>query len=370
MKINPFKIGTVVETPYFMNRKKEINYIQSILNSQNHLVILGPRRYGKTSLITKVLSEINRKSIVIDMQIVLSEEELASLILKKLYSYYKGKKFNELVKKFRIMPQISINAITNEISLSFNVSNNDSTVILEDVFSIIDKLSNSKDKLIIVFDEFQEIFEISKNLDKKLRSIMQYHKNVNYVFLGSQESLMKYIFENKKSPFYHFCEMLNLDKIPYTEWFNYICVCFEEIVKNPQQLADSILKFTECHPYYTQQLAYNIWTLKDNNIPETDLIDECKQDIIKRHDMDFERLYHTLKRTDMKVLSLLAEGNTNIMDSKSLTKINLPSSTAFSSLKRLALKGLLVVTNKGYEIDDPFFKEWLREKRQQVIVFA
>jgi len=370
MNNNPFKFGTVVDTPYFMNRKKEISYIRSILNSQNHLVILGPRRYGKTSLITKILSELERKSMVIDMQIVLSEEELAILILKKLYSFYKGRKFNELIKKFRIIPQISINAITNEINLSFDLINNDSTPILEDVFAMLDKLSSPDDKLIVVFDEFQEIFEIRKDLDKKLRSIIQYHKNINYVFLGSQESLMQLIFENKKSPFYHFCEKMNLDKIPFVEWFNYISVCFEQEVKEPQKIAESILEITECHPYYTQQLAFNVWNLRKNSIPETELITESKKDIINRHNMDFERLYHTLKRTDMKVLTLLANGKTNIMDSKSLTKINMPSSTAFSSLKRLVLKGLVVITNKGYEIDDPFFREWIKEKRQQIMVFT
>jgi len=37
--------------------------------------------------------------------------------------------------------------------------------------------------------------------------------------------------------------------------------------------------------------------------------------------------------------------------------------TAFSSLKRLVQKGIVVKSSSGYEIDDPFFKEWIKIRR-------
>lgn len=40
-------------------------------------------------------------------------------------------------------------------------------------------------------------------MDKQLRSIMQEQTGINYIFLGSQESMMTDIFERVKSPFYH-----------------------------------------------------------------------------------------------------------------------------------------------------------------------
>lgn len=52
---NPFRYGTVVDDPYFINRVKELAEVkQSLLSGQN-LIIYSPRRYGKTSLIKKVL---------------------------------------------------------------------------------------------------------------------------------------------------------------------------------------------------------------------------------------------------------------------------------------------------------------------------
>jgi hypothetical protein len=48
---NPFKFGSVVDEPYFTNRREETKKIQSILASDNHLIVMSPRRYGETGLL-------------------------------------------------------------------------------------------------------------------------------------------------------------------------------------------------------------------------------------------------------------------------------------------------------------------------------
>jgi len=52
---NPFRFGTVVDEPYFINREKELREIRQSLISGQNLIIYSPRRYGKTSLITKLI---------------------------------------------------------------------------------------------------------------------------------------------------------------------------------------------------------------------------------------------------------------------------------------------------------------------------
>ena len=41
----------------------------------------------------------------------------------------------------------------------------------------------------------------------------------------------------------------------------------------------------------------------------------------------------------------------------------LPTSTVYSGLKRLSVKGY-IVNNDKYVLDDPFFKKWIIEKRK------
>ena len=71
--------------------------------------------------------------------------------------------------------------------------------MLEDVMALLQKLSTQEKKLIIIFDEFQEVLKIGKGLDKQLRSIIQLQSGLNYIFMGSQEGMMLEIFERKKS---------------------------------------------------------------------------------------------------------------------------------------------------------------------------
>jgi len=361
MNKNPFKFGTVVDDEFFTNRKEEISKIHSILSSENHLILISSRRYGKTSLVNKAIKQLDRPYIYLDLQLTTNLEDFTSQLLQKTLKSYPYEKVKQFLKNFRVIPNISLNPLSNEVDISFNpvVS---SQVILEDALNLIEKLSTKKKKIVVIFDEFQEIHKIDKSLDKKLRAVIQHHKMVNYVMLGSQESLMKDIFEKKKSPFYHFGYLMQLDKIPYDEFFNFLSKRFEKIINNSSNLCENILEFTKLHPYYTQQLAFNVWEslLKYKQIK----IEEVISNLVITHDNDYERLWGLLNKTEMKIIIALASENKSPLTDEIRNKFMLgASSTVFSSLKKLIQNGFVVKINSSYEIEDPFFKEWLLKRR-------
>ena len=363
---NPFKFGTIVEEPYFTNRVKEIDEVNSVLKSQNHLIIISPRRYGKTSLINKVLKTSGRPFLILDLQIITSPEDFAAQLLKRLYRIFPAQRIRDMIKNFRILPVITLNPLTNEIDVAFRTPSASAGNALEDVIDLIEKLS-SKKKSVIVFDEFQEINRIGKNLDRLLRSVMQHHKSVNYVFLGSQESLIREIFEKKKSPFYHFGHLLPLDKIPEDEFRNYLHKNFTRVMgKNKEKIADTILKITHCHPYYTQQLAFNVWELLNKNENISKPVETAVDGIIKHHDIDYERLWNTMTNTEKKIFIGLSSSENTPLSDEFLNKFNTgPASTTYSGIKKMMQKGYVIRTSEGYEIDDPFFKEWIKLRRNK-----
>ena len=53
---NPFKFGTVVEDEFFTDRIEELQQVKQTLNSDNHLTLISPRRFGKTSLVCKAIN--------------------------------------------------------------------------------------------------------------------------------------------------------------------------------------------------------------------------------------------------------------------------------------------------------------------------
>jgi uncharacterized protein len=363
MKTNPFKFGTVVDDPFFTDRTEELVKIADILQSHNHLIIISPRRYGKTSLIRKAIQTVKRKVLMLDLQLINSPEDLAAQYLRRIYRIFPGEKIRQLIKNFRIIPAMSLNPVTNEVEVSFEPSST-SQPYLEDVFDLLEKISNENQRTIVILDEFQEIERLGSDMGKKLRSIMQYHKNINYVFLGSQESMMHEIFEKKKSSFYHFGIVLTLPIIKKEDFSNFLCEGLKEVINKTDELAYEILNFTGGHPYYTQQLAFAVWNILHHDPTARFPAELAIQETIHQHDLDYEHLWETFNSTDRKLMIGMTHLKASPLSSKFLNAIQINSqSTVFSSLKKLSSKGIFIRTNKNYEFDDPFFKLWIIQRR-------
>jgi uncharacterized protein len=363
MKTNPFKFGSIVDGPYFTDREEELVQIASYLKSENHLILISPRRFGKTSLIRKIVNKSDRRNIFIDLQVVLSVEDFASQLLKRIYRIYPVEKLKNYIKSFRLIPAVSINPVTGEPEISFKPGSRE-LAPLEDVLNLIEKLGTGKNKIIVVMDEFQDIFRIGDGLDRFLRSVMQNHSHINYVFMGSSESMIREIFEKKSSPFYRFGTLMTLGKIPADIFKHFLEEKFAVISEKGTEISDGIISITDCHPYYTQQLAFTVWEILVRSGYSSEIISYAAAEIVRSHDNDYERLWNSFNRTDMMVLNGMSLENISpLSDEFSKLYGTGASSTVFSSLKRLAHKGILIKDGSAYIIDDPFFKRWIIMRR-------
>jgi len=363
MKANPFKFGTIVDGDFFTDREEELARIRSFIKGENHLILISPRRFGKTSLIQKVLKESGRRYIFLDLQLVISAEDFAAQLLKRVYRIFTMQKLKGFIKSFRLIPSVIINPVTVETEISFRSEAKDLTP-LEDVLNLIEKLGTRKNKLLVVLDEFQEIFRIGDGLDKMLRSVIQHHSNVNYIFLGSSESMIRGIFEKRSSPFYRFGTLMRLDKIPHNIFTSFLEEKFRKICDQNKKVTAEILKMTGSHPFYTQQLAYTVWEMLLKKNYTDDMVESAANEIVQSHDNDYERLWYGINRTDMMVLTGIASGDTPPLSDEfsRLFGTGAPS-TVFSSLQRLVSRGLLLKEKANYSIDDPFFKRWILFRR-------
>ncbi len=353
---NPFKFGTIVEDEFFTDRTKELQYILQIMESENHLVLISPRRFGKSSLVVKAAKQTNRPYLSLHMQQVVSTEDFAAKLLKEIFKIYPWERVKHLMSHFRIVPTISTNPFTDGIDVSFQPTT-DSNVLLEDAMEMLEKVSTAERRLIVIFDEFQEIMQIAKGLDKQLRAIMQMQKNLNYMILGSQESMMTETFERKKSPFYHFGMLMRLDKIPFDDFQVYVQERLSPVLPEQGETASKeILSLTRCHPYYTQQLASQVWELGKYEGIKEDVVKLSVERLVNVHDLDFERLWIGFNRMDKRIMQSLCKRQNPFQNKQT------PTSTIFSAIKRLMRLGFVIKTDT-YEVEDPFFRQWIMEKQ-------
>ncbi len=351
---NPFKYGSVVSDEFFTDRREELEKVKQHLCGPNHLVMISPRRYGKSSLIAKALLQLQRPSININLQMAVSEVKLAQMIHKELLRLHPMKMMADRLRKLRVVPTVSYNPTTGCFEVAF-APGVDGQVALEDAIDLLETQSDPKNRTIVVLDEFQEVLGLGGGIDKRLRAQMQLQKNVNYVFLGSQESMMTTIFERVKSPFYHFGLLMHLKKIPATDFEEFLTERLRPVAgRLTTECVQGILSVTACHPYYTQQLASLVWEQLVWGKETERVVEKAVDDFVNDRDLDFNRLWDTFNLTQRRLLQGLAKNPADPMTDVS-------SSTKYDALAKLARLGY-VIRETVYEIEDPFFRLWIARK--------
>ena len=364
--MNPFRFGSVVSGEYFTDRKKEIKEIVSEIKSGQHIVLMSPRRYGKTSLVHEAMKASGAKGFRINMELIADEVDLANYYVRNALSLSKFEKIKYYLKNLKIQPYIQIQPMTNEISVSFSTETRSISTLLSDTLQLPEIIARGiKKKIVIVFDEFQEIRRISSILERKMRGTFQNHQNITYIFIGSQESMIREIFQNRKNPFYKFGRHISLKKIPRNEFADFIVERFLSQKIDARRIVEDILEFTDCHPYYTQQLCHEIYILTEQKILTKGIIDKAVGQITTEHHADYSRWWNSLTNTERKVIIGIASGNCNPTSQEFIRRYSIRStSTSGSVVSKLIASGTLIKKEgKKVEIEDPFWKEWVLKNR-------
>ena len=370
---NPFVFGKAAEGTYFTDRTEDAKRLHANLTHGINTILISPRRWGKTSLVKKVIAEINRpdiKPVFIDIFQCKSEYEFyhafASAVIKQTAS--RLDEWVETAKYFlsNISPKFSFGSDPmNDFSLSFEWNPKDDTET--DILQLPEKIAQKKDvHLVICLDEFQQIadFVDTQKFQKKLRSVWQHQQNVAYCLFGSKKHLMENIFNDKANPFYKFGDMMFLKKIPTEEWVPFICAKFQETGKiiSPE-LASKICEATENLSSYVQHLAWIVWYKTDKVVTNKD-VTAAIDDLLEQNKVFFQREVEQLSELQLNFLRALANGVTTGFSRKDvIKKYRLESSANVQSVKKALLKkDLINVDGQEISFNDSLFKQWLKRQ--------
>ncbi len=371
---NPFRYGEVVGGEYFADRKDEVDGLVRDLSREQNVILFSPRRYGKTSLIFKVMEILRSKGVVciyIDLYRVTSLEEFITVYAQAIGSSLSGK-VKELSRKLsallpRLIPKIVFKG-GNLIEFEFSFDRlGDKESILDDLLEAAQRYSTKyKRKMAVILDEFQEISLWDKGeLERELRSHFQLHPDVAYVFMGSKKHLMLDIFANKNRPFYRFGQHIPLGKIPSEEFSIFIKHWFEKggYTIFPEVI-DLILQSTENHPYFTQLFCNILWDKEADSKKITPLqVKNSLGDILKRETYAYNEIWDRLSIKSRKLLEALTlEPQARLYSADFISEHNLGAiSTLRRIVERLEKDEIIEKENNNYIFTDIFFKNWIKE---------
>lgn len=371
---NPFVFGKAVEGVYFTDRTEDAKRLSANLTHGINTVLISPRRWGKTSLVKKVMGEMDNREIIpvfIDVFQCKSEYEFyhafATAVVRQTSS--KLDEWVETVKMFlaNISPKFSFGSDPmNDFTLSFEWSPKDDTEL--DILQLPEKIAQKKGvRIVVCIDEFQQVADFSDSLkfQKKLRSVWQHQQNVTYCMFGSKKHLMENIFNDKGMPFYKFGDMMFLKKIPTDEWVAFICAKFRETGKViSEEQATRICEATENLSSYVQHLAWVVWYKSDKVVANKDVSDAI-DDLLEQNKVFFQREVEQLSEHQLNFLRALANGVTSGFSRKEvIKKYRLESSANIQSVKKALLKkDLIDIDGQELSFNDSLFKLWLKHQQ-------
>ncbi len=368
--MNPFVYGTVVKEPNFFDRKDELKRIVNTLAGGNNLVLYAPRRYGKTSLVIKAMESLTTLGFVciyFDFMSVYSRESFIEVFTKAILS----KQSNidsalEAVAKFvkSIKPKLSFdqNGLP-EFSIDF-IEHKISDKTMDAVIDLPEKLSGEKKKYIIIMDEFQDIDKLNgENFEKLLRSKIQHHANVNYIFLGSRTHLLSDMFTNKSRAFYNSAFAINLTALPIKDTIKFLIDRFSlSNIGLDEETASYLVERAGGIPYYIQFLASEVWQyiINQKQIVDKEVINACSNKIIDLKSDYYLELFDRQTAYQKKLLKALALSETNVFSADYAKKYRLSAqSTTQKALTGLINSGVIEKNGNDYSFDDPFFKQFI-----------
>ena len=372
--INPFVFGKAAEGEYFTDRQEDAKRLTANLTHGINTILISPRRWGKTSLIKKVISEIDHpeiKTVFLDIFQCKSEWEFyrafATAVIKQTAT--KLEEWVEMAKTFlaSISPKFTFGPDPmTDFSISFEWDKKDDTVL--DILQLPEKIAQKRGiRLLVCLDEFQQMAEFADSVtfQKRLRSVWQHQQHVTYCMFGSKKHLLENIFNEKSMPFYKFGDLMFLKKIPANEWVPFICDKFRETGKTitPKQ-AEVICEATDNLSSYVQQLSWVVWYKSGDTVTDGD-ITESINDLLEQNKVFFQREVEQLTELQLNFLRAMADGVSSGFSSKEvIKKYRLESSANVQAIKTALLKrDLIEVDGTTATFNDSLFKLWLKRQR-------
>jgi len=367
-----FKTGSPVKGNDFIDRKKHLPIFKAYLENNQHVMIKAPRRFGKTSLIKQVFEhEKSFHYIYVDLRRATNLSSLANQILEKAYSFAGVENFMEQFKKsitglLKTIQSIKIEDI-GEITLQHleNGVKDEREYFLHSL-DVVEKISSKKELHIkFVLDEFQDILRISDDfILEQMRSVMQHHEAVTYVFLGSIESIMTNIFSSKSSPFFHFARIMSLDGLNINELYEYTTEAFDKQNINYDDSLLKMLQFLQGHPDYSAQVLQALYykgIVEDLKMIDYEVCLEALTQVILENRAYLEELISKTKQKKhhYEVLHSIANGYSVELNSKSLYNIHI-------SLEEMGL--IKNIARGKYIINDIFLEVLLQQKDEGLLL--
>lgn len=355
----------------FCNREVETEKLVSNIKRGVHTFLLAPRRYGKSSLCEKALTEAQLPWSKVDFHLAVTERDAERLIISGVVDLI-GKSISQVDKLVTIIkntvknlkPKFGINTGSFALELEMSKQSSPAENVAEALLLLEKLLKQSDKQAVFLFDEFQEVGQISagKGIEGAIRHVAQETQQLSIIFSGSNPHMIKAMFENERRPLYKLCKKLSLQRISQAHYQAHLNRA--AVMAWHQVLSDEIFAFimdaTERHPYYVNALCDEIWAECDN-FPSMDNVAKCWDTIVEGERSDLVKDFLGLSDNQRKVLIHIANyGGVELFSSQSFIQMEIPPGSLHLAVTTLLERDFIERIDNNYRLIVPIYRVLLK----------
>jgi uncharacterized protein len=364
--LNPFRFSGPLASEDMIDRDSESEELLALAEGGHSFRLVGPRRYGKTTLLRRVLDTAERDgmaTVLVDLQDVLSIGEIVVRI-ERAYGRLKGpvrKHIEALFRTWNIGLSLGGGGFTATLQRNPNVDAESVLLRLLELPAAV--FARNGTASLIAFDEIQDVLAV-QGADGKIRSVIQHQgEAATYAFAGSAPGVMEQLFADPKRPLLDQAVPKSLSPLSIEDVGEYVAGRFEKTGRDIGPALAPMLEFTRGHPQRSMMLAHYLWqrTPRGGRAEEetwSSAIDQAAADSAPL----MRAIWRALTANERRVARALSLVSTPLYSAETAAAVGIKRASIRKALESLQSQADVIQEDGGPRLTDPMFELWLKTR--------
>jgi hypothetical protein len=365
--LNPFSVAGAIPPEDAIDRDEEAERLVALALGGHAARLVGPRRYGKTTLLRRALADVEQEGMVgalVDLEGVLSLASIVSRIERAYDRQLKGavrRTVDALLRSWQIGVSLGGGGFAATLRSNPRIDVESVLLRLLDLPATLHRRSGVRS--FVAFDEFQDVLRV-EGADGILRSVVQHHgEAASYAFAGSAPTLMERLFHDPSRPLLEHAVAVELGPLPADATAAYVEERFRRTGREAGTALDPLLDVARGHPQRTMLLAHHLWELvpRGSDADEEAFV-EARRRALAAAEPALRARFEMLPANEQRVALALAVRPGGLYSEETLAPLGLKRGSVDRALAALVGRGEAVRTPAGPELTDPLLVAWLEER--------
>lgn len=363
--LNPFRFSGPLEPAEMIDRESETAELLALAQGRHSTRLVGPRRYGKTTLLRKVLDDAGEAGVataLVDLEDVLS---LGGVVVRIERAYAQRLKGPLRSRVDRLFSAWDIGLSLGGPGFSAKLQRNPSTNVEAVLLRLLDLPRELHDRTgtrsLIVFDEIQDILAID-GADGLVRSVIQHHSEAaSYAFAGSAPATMERLFADPRRPLLEQAVAKTLAPLPLGEVADYVQERFVGTGRDPGDALSALLDLSRGHPQRSMLLAHYLWELTEPGATADERHWIAARDTALDQASGYlAATWRSWPTNERRVALALATSPGGPYTQAAQAQVGIKKSSVRHALHALADRADAIPHDGGFVLTDPLLELWLQ----------